>query len=94
MAKVYGIITNHFGGRYGKDLILGTWKGINYVRSKPVPTYRRTYKQARVRNLLKEAVAIWQGLSELTQYVWRAASYGTGMSGYELFISQHIKSNW
>ena len=94
MAKIEGVISSHFGGRYGKDLICGSWKGIQYVRSKPIPAYRRTEKQARIRNYFRDAVKEWQGLNEITRMAWRAACAGTGMSGYEPFISQYIKSRW
>lgn len=94
MAKIYGIVTNHFGGRCGKDLILQIYKGVHYVRAKPIPAYRRTPKQARVRDLLKEAVRLWQQMDEITKAVYNAACAGTGMSGYELSISLYIKSHW
>ena len=90
MAKIKGPNVAWIEGRIGVDLLYQTWKGIEYIRKKPIPAYTNTEKQAKNRAKFAKAVAAWQDLTDVEKGLWRALSYGTNMSGYEYFIKKYI----
>jgi hypothetical protein len=91
MAKV--ILGQQFlrKGRIGGCLIYRVWKGIEIVGKKPRYVYRNTTEQAKNRNRFARAVASWQSLDIMTQYLWRALAYGKEMSGYEYYIKKFVE---
>jgi Family of unknown function (DUF6266) len=91
MAKVKGLSLQFLGGRITGDLVYQTWKGIGYLRTKPIPRYQRTPKQATIRNRFALGVKTWQGLDDLTKTLWRSLAKDKGMSGYEYFLAKFVK---
>lgn len=78
-------------GRIGGALIFRTWKGIQVVAKKGRYVYRNSPEQQKNRTKFADAVHTWQTLDIITQYLWRAAAYGTYMSGYEYFIKKYME---
>jgi len=91
MAKVNGLSLQFIGGRITGDLIYQNWKGIDYIRKKPIPRYQRTPKQAIIRDRFALGVKTYQGLDDLTKTLWRSLAKGKGMSGYEYFLAKFVK---
>lgn len=91
MAKV--LAGGSYFTRLGKEagLIFRLWKGIPVVGIKPRYVYRNSPTQSANRKRFAEAVHTWQSLNLITQYLWRAAAYGTHMSGYEYFIKKYVE---
>jgi len=91
MAKIDPDYSTSKLGRFGGALVFSTWKGIHYVKKKPIYKYTNTPAQAANRAKFALAVHTWQQLDTITQYLWRALAYGKDCSGYEYFITKFME---
>ncbi|MBF8435858.1 hypothetical protein I0Q91_02090 [Halanaerobiaceae bacterium Z-7014] len=73
-------------------MVLGSWRGINYIRSSWEQPYTNSESQRENRGRFAEAVKAYQDLSPSDKGRWlelaREIEYGG--SGYNLFISWYL----
>jgi len=90
MAIIERDVTLRRYGSLGGALVYSSYKSLDIVKVKGRYTYRNTPVQRANRARFALAVKTWQGLSVITQYLWRYLAYGKGMSGYEYYIKRFI----
>jgi len=68
------------------DTVFSKWRGVNYIRSRVIPTNPNTSNQQSVRNALKELVKLWQGFTFRPKVNWNYYATGKSKSGFNAFI--------
>lgn len=91
MAKIYGPLSVRVYGKFSRAIVFQKYKSLVIVRAFPRYSYLRTPQQDILRKKFALGVKRWQAMDLITQYVWRALAYGLEMSGYEYFLSQHMR---
>lgn len=71
------------------DMVFSKWRGINYVRSRVVPSNPNTQAQQDVRNSLARCVDMYQGLQALMKAAWSYVASGKSYSGYNQMVSEN-----
>ncbi len=96
----YGV--SSFGGiNFGDHLIMSgiffrnneSGKVKYYRKDYCIPTNPQSVPQQANRAKMTAAVLAWQGLTSEQQSVYNKSAIGKGMSGYNLFLKQHLLSN-
>ncbi len=77
-------------GRIG-NLVLVNRYGRQYIRAYVKPRNPNTSAQRAGRSAFADAVRSWQALTEEEKHVWNRKAQRLRMSGYNAFISRHIK---
>lgn len=102
MAKVTGpLLSLDASGSIANTMTFSRWKGINYVRQRVIPTYKRTTEQAAVRDIVMDASVAWKtnalvGTEQIDaayKLAYDTAASGTAMSGFNLFIKDCMAIN-
>jgi hypothetical protein len=102
MAKVTGpLLSLDASGTIASTMTFSRWKGVNYVRQRVIPTYKRTTEQAAVRDIVKDASLAWKTNATVDGVVidaayklaYNVAASGMAMSGFNLFIKECIAGN-
>ena len=78
-------------GGIRRAIVFQSWKGIFYARKKPRPHYHKTTACLRRNIIFADAVKCWQVLGDIEKMLWRAASHGMRLSGYELFLKDYLE---
>ncbi len=68
-------------------------KGIMHSRSRIIPLNPRTPLQQKNRSLFSQAVKAWQVLPDATRMIYNLRARGKTQSGYNIFISEYMKTN-
>ncbi len=91
MASV--ILNPMFTGMSGRtgNMVFFKRYGRQYARAYVSPRNPDTEDQRINRKIFKEAVHAWQKLDESIKILYRKKAEGKSLSGYNLFISQHMK---
>lgn len=78
---------------FSDQIILGSWRGINYLRRRWVQPYSNSEAQAKNRELFAEAIKSYQGLTSSEKKAWQqlARELDYSGTGYNLFISCYLK---
>lgn len=71
------------------DMVFSKWRGINYVRSRVVPSNPNTQAQQDVRNSLARCVDMYQGLQATIKAAWSYVASGKSYSGYNAMCSEN-----
>lgn len=95
MAKInpksaYG---NWLKGYFGGIYVYQKWKDIHYVRKKALVVTIKSPAVKRRQKIFAAAVKAYKTTDWPVRVLWRAAAKGTGMSGYELYISHYLKNH-
>lgn len=77
-------------GRIGNVIHYNVY-GCQYARSYTIPRNPRTAEQQRNRHSFGEAVKLWQKLSPAEKNRYNRMAIGRALSGYNIFISLHMK---
>lgn len=77
-------------GRTG-NLIYYNVKGYQYARAYSIPLNPRTEAQQQNRTRFAQAVLLWHKLPHDEKTVYDRLTIGKSFSGYNLFISNHMK---
>ena len=77
-------------GRLNKALVYGSWRGIKYARMYAVPSNPRTPAQIAHRALFSAAVADWKELSPAEKDNWNQQASGRPLTGFNLFVRDHM----
>ena len=102
MAKVTGpLMSLDASGTVANTMTFSRWKGINYVRQRVIPTYRRTTEQAAIRDIIKDASEAWKtgatvGVTTINaayKLAYATAAMGFAYSGFNLFIKDCVALN-
>lgn len=102
MAKVTGpLLSLDASGTIASTMTFSRWKGINYVRQRVIPTYKRTTEQAAVRDIVADSSLAWKTnalvgaiqIDAAYKLAYNSAASGMAMSGFNLFIKQCIALN-
>jgi hypothetical protein len=102
MAKVTGpLLSLDASGTVASTMTFSRWKGINYVRQRVIPTYKRTTEQAAVRDIVKDASVAWKTsatvgaipVNSAYKLAYANKASGTAMSGFNLFIKDCMDIN-
>jgi len=72
------------------SLVFYSSRNLQYARRYVIPHNPNTAAQKSRRNLFAEVVTLWQKLPKYKQVQWNQKASGKMMSGYNLFISQHL----
>jgi len=74
------------------DTVFSKWKGINYIRSRVIPSNPKTPSQISVREALARLVALWQRpmFYEKTNLDWWAK--GKSISGFNEWIGANVQA--
>lgn len=89
MARIQGpLLSMGASGSVGDVLTFSTWKGIAVCKEWFTPHNPRVPKQVNVRTAMTLLVALWGTLSEGQKAVWDNYAAGTGMSGFNKFVSR------
>ena len=64
------------------------------VRRWVMPRNPRTELQQHGRRCFADAVRLWQGLEPYKKSQWNRRALARHISGYNLFISEHLKATW
>ena len=83
-------------GTIGDVLTYSVWKGLPYVRIRVIPENPQTASQTSIRGTLTAGVSVWQDVASVTagsKTSWEVYAEGTGMSGFNRFMSKFIKLN-
>lgn len=73
------------------DMVFSKWKGVNYVRSRVIPSNPQSDGQTAVRDALSQLVAIWKIISAKVQSNNNVYAEGTDKSGFNVFIGANVK---
>lgn len=88
-ARVTGpLFSMSASGSIGKALTYAVWKGLAYVREWFIPENPKSATQVNVRTALTLVVAYWQVQSAPSKAGWETYAEGTGMSGFNKFMSR------
>lgn len=71
------------------DMVFSKWRGINYVRSRVVPSNPNTAAQQAVRNSLARCVDMYQGMQATIKAAWIYVASGKSYSGYNQMVSEN-----
>ncbi len=71
------------------DIVFSKWRGINYIRSRVVPSNPQTVAQVDVRNSLARCVDLWQGAQVTIMGAWNYVASGKPYSGFNRFVSEN-----
>ena len=102
MAKVTGpLLSLDASGSVANTMTFSRWKGINYVRQRVIPTYKRTDEQAAVRDIVMDASVAWKTgatvgatpINSAYKLAYATAASGSAMSGFNLFIKDCMAIN-
>ena len=80
-----------FRGRIG-DAVIYSWRGIICMRCYVVPRNPDTPAQRIRRQRFANAVECWKSLPHLTRARWNAQKTGHRPTGYNLFMSEYMRS--
>ncbi len=89
---VPGIIINSIRGRIG-SLVFYKRMGTHCVRTHVIPRNPDTEAQRIVRRGFGNAVRSWQALTTDEKYTFNKRARYMNMSGYNLYISEYMKTN-
>lgn len=81
---------DRLNSRIGR-MIFYTRSGTQCVRSHVKPRNPDTPEQRKNRNTFREAVKLWQSLTEEEKNVYRKKARRLRITGYNLFISRYLK---
>jgi hypothetical protein len=94
MPKVKGpLFSLQASGTFKDALEFRTVNGQAIVGGTKGKTPPRTPAQQAQSQRFKTAVAAWQVLDESGKALWRTAAVGTGMNGYQLYLSEYQTQN-
>jgi hypothetical protein len=79
-------------GRLG-NTVFYNWHGLQCARAYCIPRNPDTMEQRKTRGRFADAVHAWQLLDDVEKHLWRRRAARMRMSGYNLFISGHMKMN-
>jgi hypothetical protein len=92
MARVKGpLFSIDASGSVASAITFSKWKGQNYVRQHFIPSNPQTKDQMYTRGTLSRGVIAWQAKDAPGKLVYDTAAEGTGMSGFNLFLSEYMK---
>ena len=76
-------------GRFGKDLVYSSWRGIPYVKVFYPPAQKDSPRQREVQSSFRQLTRVWAELSEAQREAWRAyaARQKVPNSAHCLFLS-------
>lgn len=103
MAKVTGpLLSLDASGTVASTVTFSRWKGVNYVRQRVIPTYSNTFKQAAIRDLIRDASQAWKTNATISPTTidatykaeFATAASGLAMSGFDLFIRNCVAKNY
>jgi len=72
------------------DTVFSKWKGINYIRSRVVPSNPRTSAQMAIRNALTRLVALFKAAQPTLKLNLDAWARGKDLSGFNRFIGKNV----
>ena len=72
------------------DTVFSKWKGINYIRSRVVPSNPKTTAQTAIRNALKELVSLWQDAGVWISTNENHWAKGKDLSGFNRYIGKNV----
>lgn len=76
-----------------KDTVFSKWKGINYIRSRVVPSNPKTDPQIAVREALAQLVVCWQDAYVTLHANQDEHAGGRNYSGFNKFIGDNVIKN-
>jgi len=81
-------------GRFGKDLVYSSWRGIPYVKVFYPPAQKDSPRQREVQSSFRQLTRVWAELSEAQREAWRtyAARQKVPNSGHCLFLSFAVRA--
>lgn len=99
MAKVTGpLLSLDARGSVASTIVFSSWKGINYVRQRVIPTYSNTTAQSKVRALQTDASQAWFSETSPIDSAYKAAynlaASGQAYSGFNLYMRDCFGKNW
>lgn len=89
----YDPAVDTFAGKLGGFVFYKT-RSARCVRVHVVPRNPRTGLQQQGRRCFAEAVRLWQDLEPYKRLQWNRRALVRKLSGYSLFISEHMKESW
>lgn len=76
-----------------KDTVFSKWKGINYIRSRVIPSNPQTGPQTAVRDSLSQLVVCWQEAYNTVKLNQDEHASGRNYSGFNKFIGDNVIKN-
>ncbi len=73
-----------------EGIVVASWKGIDYARSKGVLRDRKSGQQLALREIFRQAVQAWKKLPEKEKKKYRQRAKKLSMTGYHLFIKEFM----
>lgn len=73
-----------------KDTVFSKWKGINYIRSRVIPSNPKSAGQILVRESLAALVEAWQINISSHWDSWKTFANGKNYSGFNAFIAANV----
>ncbi|MEM3771826.1 MAG: DUF2341 domain-containing protein, partial [Candidatus Micrarchaeia archaeon] len=68
------------------------FRKTNVLEIQPIPTYRRTEKQDKVRNTFTFCIDTWKSLSEEDKAKWKEEGTRLKLTGYQAFLSYCLRN--
>lgn len=96
MAKWKSPIFSDIRNKLGNNVVFSMWKGRPYMRRYVQPANPQSDAQQRRRNWLQTCVASWHNLIAVKSDVptiWDAVALSDGISGFNKFIKEALKSS-
>lgn len=93
MAKVKGPLFSLAATGKFRGIEFRTGGGETTVAGPKTITTPRRPAQVAQGQRFKAAVEAWNALPPADKDLWKASASGTGMNGYQLYISEHINQN-
>lgn len=97
MTRVEGpLFSMTASGTIGDILTYSRWKGLPYVRTRVIPENPQTASQTSVRGTMTAGVSAWKDDASVpagSRTSWDYYAQGTGMSGFNRYISQFMTTN-
>jgi hydrogenase maturation factor len=83
-------------GTLGGVLTGSFWKGVNYIRTRVIPNNPNSSAQQAVRQVMSDGVSKWRfgTIAGAAKTMWESYAAGTGMSGFNRFMSKYVPANY
>ena len=77
-------------GTIAEALTYARWKGINYVRTRVIPTNPNTTKQQEVRGIFSTLSEMWKRMPQLARDPWQTAIKGLPLTDRNKHVQENV----